>query len=170
MRRARLLGASLVAVLALIACTGDPETTTTTSVAGDGTLPGGTNGATTTTSSVPEASNTTLRGQPVTDYETVARLPTTNGEVLHIVIPQGGYTDVDLFGFIADLKEADPDLWGVEVFDDAAAAEAFAVAEAERTEEQSRLIDQHHLISLVSGDTVVYQGPFEEFGQQILGS
>ena len=95
---------------------------------------------------------------------------TDNGEVLHIVIPQGGYTDLDLFGFIADLKEADPDLWGVEVFDDAEAAAAFAVAEGERTDAQAQMITSHHLISLVSGDTIRYQGPFSDFGEEILGS
>ena len=155
--------------LALAACTGDPDPSTTTSTpAGGGTTVPADSGTTTTTS--PEATDTTLRGQTVTDYQTVARLATDNGEVLHIVIPQGGYTDIDLFGFIADLKDADPDLWGVEVFDDPDAASAYAVPEGERTEAQTQLLDRHHLISLVQGDTIRYQGPFSQFGEEILGS
>ena len=117
-----------------------------------------------------EATGTTIRGQTVTDYQTVARLSTANGEVLHIVIPIGGYTDIDLYNFIADLKEADPDLWGAEVFDDPEAATAFATAEGERSEAQATLVRNHHLVSLVSGDTIRYQGPFTSFGESTLGS
>ena len=167
MRQVRILAVSAVVALALVACTGDDPEPTTTTLGGGTTTP---TQAESTTTSAPEATDTTLRGQVVTDYETVARLFTSNGEVLHIVIPQGGYTDIDLYGFIADLKEADPDLWGVEVFDDAGAATAFAVAEGERTDEQAQMITRHHLISLVSGDTIRYQGPFREFGEEILGS
>lgn len=167
MRQVRILAVSAVVALALVACTGDDPELTTTTLGGGTTTP---TQAESTTTSAPEATDTTLRGQVVTDYETVARLSTSNGEVLHIVIPQGGYTDIDLYGFIADLKDADPDLWGIEVFDSAEAAAAYAVAEGERTDEQNQLIDRHHLISLVSGDTIQYQGPFEEFGESILGS
>lgn len=167
-RLRRYLIAAAVA-LAVAGCTGDPDSTsTTTSIPGDGaTAPGGTD---TTSTSAPEATETTLRGQVVTDYETVGRLSTANGEVLHIVIPQGGYTDLDLYSFVVDLKGADPDLWGAEVFDDPAAATAFAVDEGERTDEQEQLIRRHHLVSLVSGDTIRYQGPFADFGESILGS
>ena len=122
------------------------------------------------TTTVGDDTSTTLRGQSVTEFETVARLSTANGEVLHIVIPAGGYTDVDLENFIRDLKDADPELWGVEVFDDPTAPEAFSVEEASRTQEQSNLLDRHHLVSLVNGDTLRFQGPFESFGESILGS
>ncbi len=168
MTRPRSILVVLLAALALAACSGDAEVTTTTTAAGGGTAPS--NDSTTSTTTAPEATPTTIRGQTVTDYQTVARLSTANGEVLHIVIPIGGYTDIDLYNFIADLKEADPDLWGAEVFDDAEAATAFATAEGERSEAQATLIRNHHLVSLVSGDTLRYQGPFASFGESTLGS
>lgn len=154
--------------MAVASCSGDPDTTTTT-LPRDGTTPS-TDSTSTTSTTVPEATGTTIRGQTVTDYQTVARLSTANGEVLHIVIPIGGYTDIDLYNFIADLKEADPDLWGAEVFDDPEAATAFATAEGERSEAQATLVRNHHLVSLVSGDTIRYQGPFTSFGESTLGS
>lgn len=157
----------LVGALTAAGCTaGSDATTSTTTGGGPTTTP--TTEPTTTTTTMP--TDTTIRGQAVTDYQTVARLSTANGEVLHIVVPPGGYTDIDLFNFLADLKDADPDLWGVEVFDDPAAPAAFGVAEGQRTEEQDELLRLHHLISLVSGDTVRYQGPFSSFGETILGS
>lgn len=168
MNRPRSILVALVAAAALAACSGDPETTTTTTVPGGTVAPG--DSTTTTSTTIPEATATTLRGQIVTDYQTVARLSTDNGEVLHIVIPIGGYTDIDLYNFIADLKEADPDLWGAEVFDDPEAATAFATADGERSEAQATLVQNHHLVSLVSGDTIRYQGPFASFGESTLGS
>jgi hypothetical protein len=152
----------------LAACTGDSDPTTTTTQ--PETTTSSASGDSTTSTTAPEASDTTLRGQPITDYQTVARLSTANGEVLHIVVPAGGYTDIDLYNFIADLKRGDPDLWGVEVFDHPEAPAAFGVAEAQRDGDQVQLLRQHHLISLVSGETVRYQGPFSSFGESILGS
>ena len=57
--------------------------------------------------------------------------------------------------------------WGS---DDAEAATAFATAEGERSEAQATLVRNHHLVSLVSGDTIRYQGPFASFGESTLGS
>jgi ABC-type glycerol-3-phosphate transport system substrate-binding protein len=167
MRKARPLAAILAVVLALAACTGSADETTTTTEGGSGVTTAPAADTTTTTAS---GVSTTLRGQVVSEYETVARLSTDNGEVLHVVIPQGGYTEIDIFNFIAELKDSNPDIWGVEVFVDAAAAAAFAVDSSQRTEEQAQLLRRHHLASLVSGDTVRYQGPFSDFGQQVLGS
>lgn len=169
MTRPRTILVALVAALALAACSGDSDATTTTTVPGGGTA-APSDSTTTSTTTPSDATPTTIWGQTVTDYQTVARLSTANGEVLHIVIPIGGYTDIDLYNFIADLKSADPDLWGAEVFDDAEAATAFATAEGLRTEAQATLVRNHHLVSLVSGDTLRYQGPFASFGESILGS
>jgi hypothetical protein len=86
------------------------------------------------------------------------------------VIPPGAYTDVDLENFIGDLREGQPDLWGAEVFDEENAVQAFVIPEAQRTEEQQGILDQHHLVSLVGGDTIKYQGPFSELGESLIGS
>ncbi|MBW3666952.1 MAG: hypothetical protein KY394_05085, partial [Actinobacteria bacterium] len=88
----------------------------------------------------------------------------------YIVIPPGAYTDIDLEGFVGDLKESDPDLFGAEVFDDPEAVQAFVIPEDQRTESQQQLLDDHHLVSLVGGDTIRFQGPFEDIGEHIIGS
>ncbi len=160
-----LLALALVGTLA--ACDdgeANPTTTTspvTTTSASDGS---------TTTSGGGEVTSTTLRGQVITDYQTAGRLSTANGEVLHLVVPVGGYTDVDLFNFLVDLKQAHPGLWGVEVFDDPRGPEVFAIPDGDRDEEQRTLLDRHHLVSLVEGDTIRYQGPFRSLGEAVIGS
>ncbi|MCI0425184.1 MAG: hypothetical protein L0Z47_04940 [Actinobacteria bacterium] len=159
---------TLVLVLAVAACS---ETETTLST-GSTVLTGGTTETTTisTTTTPADSPPTTLRGQVVTEVDIVARLSTANGEVLHIVIPMGGYTDVDLENFIVDLKEGDPELWGAEVFDDPDAPAAFAVDEANRSDEQRALLEDHHLVSLVEGEIIRFQGPFADLGETIIGS
>jgi hypothetical protein len=163
----RLTALACVMAVLLMACDSG-ETTLSTGSTLITTTPD--EGTVTSTTAVQPDTSTTLRGQVVTEYEVVARLSTANGEVLHIVIPMGGYTDVDLENFIIDLKEADPELWGAEVFDDPAAPEAFALDEASRTAEQEALLDQHHLVSLVEGETIRFQGPFAELGETTIGS
>ena len=125
------------------------------------TLAEGDNGGTTATS---------LVGETVGSFEIMVRISGENGETLHIVIPPGAYTEVDLENFIGDLKEADPELWGAEVFDDEEAIQAFVIPEDQRTAEQQVLVDDHHFVSLVNGDTLRFQGPFSEFGEAIIGS
>lgn len=165
--------ASLLLALALLAVACNPEqaeltttssliTGTTEAAAGDDTGP--------STTEASDAGPTTLVGETVATYEVVARISSDDGETLYIVIPEGAYTDVDLEQFIGDLKESDPQLFGAEVFDDRQAVDAFLIPEAQRTEAQQQLLDDHHLISLVGGSTIVFRGPFEEFGETVIGS
>lgn len=139
---------------------------------------GGTNAPATTTTAAGDngdtgdetSPSTTLVGQPVTDYEVVARFPNDDGETRHYVIPNGAYTDVDLESFVIDLLEADPDLYGAEIFDDADAANAFLVEEADRTEEQAEMLERHHFVTLVGRDRIEFNGPFAEFSGGAIGS
>lgn len=124
----------------------------------------------TTTVAEDEDSAASLVGETVTSYDVIVRLSDDNGETLHILISGGAYTDVDLENFIGDLKDGDPELWGVEVFDDPDAVDAFVIPEEQRTDEHRSLINRHHLVSLVDGDTIVYRGPFSELGQILIGS
>jgi hypothetical protein len=114
--------------------------------------------------------STILRGETVASYDVAVRIATDNGEILYIVVPPGAYTDVDLENFLGDLLEGNPDLWGAEVFDDEDAVQAFVIPEDQRTEEQQELLDDHHFVSLIGGDTMKFQGPFAEFGEFIIGS
>lgn len=163
-------GRALVAAalaLVLVACD-DGEVTPSTTTSVPGTTTTGPSDSTSTTTG--DQTSTTIRGQVITEYQTVGRISTANGEVLHLLIPAGGYTDVDLYNFLADLKQADPELWGAEIFAHPDAPSAFAVAEGQRTAEQRELLDRHHLASLVGGDTIRYQGPFSSLGESVIGS
>jgi hypothetical protein len=131
-------------------------------------------GPTTTTGEQPDsgsATSTTLRGQTVQSYEVTARIPSDNGDILYIVVPDSdAYTDVDMENFIGDLLEANPDLWGAEVFKSEQGPEVFAIADDQRTDEQSQILSEDHLVSLVGGDTIKFQGPLSDAGQMIIGS
>ena len=164
------------AVLVLSACddgTVELSTTSSSLVTGNTTVDSTLPEQATTTTAAPEdgtATTTELVGQNVVSHEIVVRVSGDEGETLQILIPEGAYTEVDLENFIGDLKESDPDLFGVEVFDDSDAVQAFGIPEDQRTAEQQTLLDDHHLVSLVGGDTVRFQGPFAEFGEFIIGS
>lgn len=159
--------------MVLVACSDDDAELTTESTI----VTGGTNAPATTTTTAGEegASDTTsppptLVGQAVTDFEVVARFPNDDGEERHYVIPNGAYTDVDLENFVFDLLESDPDLYGAEIFDDAAAAEAFQVEPADRSEEETELLERHHFVTLIGRDRIEFNGPFSEFPGGAIGS
>lgn len=156
-------------MLAAACDSGEAELSTTSSlVTGTTETPGQ---ATTTTTTLEEVTTTTpLRGETVASYEIAVRISTDNGEIFYVVIPSGAYTDVDLENFVGDLLEANPGLWGAEVFDDEEAVQAFVIPEDQRTEQQQNLLDESHFVSLIGGDTVKFQGPFAEFGEFVIGS
>lgn len=158
--------------LVLVACDSDPSTLSTTSslVTGTTDLPSGDTTSTTEGPVNAGTTATTLVGETVTSYEVAVRIPSDNGEILYILVPEGAYTDVDLENFVGDLVDANPDLWGVEVFDDGEAVQAFSTPSDERTEDQKSLLSEHHFVSLIGGDTLRYRGPFSEFGEFIIGS
>ena len=155
--------------LTIAACDGDgAELTTTSSL-----LSSPTSAAESPTTSVAPggaSTTTTLVGEPVGDSEIVARESEAAGETLYIVVPPGAYTDVDIENFVLDLIEDGVASFGAEIFDDDAAVEAYRTPEAERTEEQSALVDQHHFASLVDGTTIEFRGPFEDSGSLVIGS
>lgn len=169
--KSRTLLALLVSIAVVtVACDGDEAALSTTTSVITGTTDAPERETTTTTEDTSGATSTSPVGATVTSHEVVTRTSTDNGDVLHIVIPEGAYTDVDLVNFIGDLKEADPELWGVEIFDDAGAAEAFALPEDERTEAQTQSLADHHFLTLTDGDRVIFRGPFSEFGEFVLAS
>lgn len=163
---------SLVPLLALTvlgaACDGEEAALTTTSSLV--TDPGEEGSPTTSVVASGDETSTTLVGESVGTYEIVAREPVTDGEIVYIVIGPGAYTDVDLENFLGDLYERGIATYGAEIFDDAAAADAYLKAEADRTAEEVALIEQHHFASLVGGTIIRFQGPFTDFGEFVLGS
>lgn len=172
MKNRSLVPLALALAVLAVACNREVAELTTTSSLITGTTDAAAIGDTTTTTAEGEDADTTttLRGETVSTWEVVARISSDNGETLYIVIPGGAYTDVDLEQFIGDLKEGDPQLFGAEVFDDEQAVQALLIPEDQRTEAQQQMLDDHHLISLVGGNTIVFRGPFEELGEQVIGS
>lgn len=166
--------AALIALLG-VACDGDEAELTTDSTIITGTTQDLSSEDTTTTTSSSDngdvtSPSTTLVGQPVSEYEVVHEIPNEDGVAQHIVIPNGAYTDVDLQNFVFDLLEANPDLYGIEVFDDEAAAEAFLTPETDRTEEETELLERHHFVSVTGRARFDYRGPFSEFPGGAIGS
>lgn len=167
-----------LAALALVACDGDdPELSTESTIVtgptgtgATGTQPPGEGTTTTRPGGGDGGAATTLVGQAVTSYEVVREVPNDNGVAQHIVIPNGAYTDVDLENFVVDLIEANPDLYGAQIFDDPAAAQAFRVPRDQRTEEETAALDRHWFVTLEGRDRIVYRGPFSEFPGGAIGS
>lgn len=159
-----------VVSLVLVACDGEaePELTTTSSLVGQTTAPE--TDSTTTTVGEGESTTTTLVGEPVDSFDVVLRESTDEGETLYIVIPPGEYTSVDLENFVGDLVDEDEDVESAEIFDDQAALEAFLLDESEQTAADLALIDEHHLVSLIDGTRIRFQGPYAEFGEYAIGS
>ena len=159
-------------VLALVACD-DAETTdlsTTSSLISSPTTGGGGAATTTTVAAAGDTTSSTLVGQQVAEYEVVARVSDPAGETLFIVIPPGAYTDVDLENFVVGLVDSGEITYGAEIFDDSGAVDAYRKPEAERTEGETQLIQQHHFASVQNGTTVVYRGPFADSGEFVIGS
>jgi hypothetical protein len=171
--RTRWIALLAVFALVIVACDGDDAELSTDSTILTG--PSATDPATEATTTTVAGSDgssppTTLTGQAVASYDVVAEIPNDNGVAQHIVIPEGAYTDVDLENFVIDLIEQNPDLYGAEIFDAASAAEAFVVPEADRTEEQTALLERHHFVTLTGRDRIDFRGPFAEFPGGAIGS
>jgi len=166
------LGLFGLLVLAIAACD-DGETTdisTTSSLVSSPTTGGGGDATTTTVATEGDTTSTTLVGQQVAEYDVVARVSDPAGETLFIVIPPGAYTDVDIENFVVGLVDSGEITYGAEIFDDNGAVDAYRKPEAERTEGETQLIEQHHFASVQNGTTFVYRGPFADSGEFVIGS
>lgn len=159
--------------LLIVACDGDDAdlSTDSTIVSGaTGTQPPDEGATTTTPGDDGNSPSTSLVGEDVSGHQVVNEIENDNGVEQHIVIPNGAYTDVDLENFVIDLIEENPDLFGAEIFDDEAAAEAFLVPAAERTDEETALLERHHFVTLTGRARIDFNGPFAEFPGGAIGS
>ena len=164
----RVLAGLVVMALFLSACDSEEaELTTTSTLVTEAPAPAD---STTTTVVPSEATTSTTVGSSVASFDVVAREAGDAGDIVYIIIPQAAYTDVDMENFVGDLLEDGIATWGAEIFDDIVALEAYQKDESDRTEEEVELIDQHHFVSLVNGDTIRFQGPFEASGEILIGS
>jgi hypothetical protein len=172
MRRSTML--ILTAALVLGACDrgAEPELTTTTTTT---TVP------TPTTSPSPDTTEATVEpGEPTTttvppaneveSYEIQVATSSDEGRVLWVTIPAEDYTDRDLENFVVALVDEEEDLFEVHVLDEVEAVDAARVPEADRTEEEQALVDDHYLVSITQGNVVTFHGPFESAGSFLIGS
>lgn len=168
----RIALAGLVAV-ALAACSDDEAQITTT------TLDASLLTTTTTTPSTPGDDQTATTGSTdttaepsdeVESWEVINRQSTEDGETLYILIPPGNYSDVSMENFLGDLLADETAVSGVEVFDDRAALDAALKAEDERTADELQAMEDHHLVSLVDGREVAFQGPMSDYDDFVIGS
>ncbi len=174
MMTSRVLRFAILGLLVLVVAACDSgETTdlsTTSSLISSATTGGDASPTTSTPVDGGETTSTSLVGQSVEGFEVVARVSEPAGETLFIVVPPGAYTDVDMENFVVGLVDSGTVTYGAEVFDDPGAVDAYRKPEAERTEGETQLIEEHHLASVQNGTTVVFRGPFAESGEMVIGS
>ena len=121
--------------------------------------------ATTTTTTAATAS----LGLP--EYAVVARVETTPGDTLVVLLDPDSYeslTDIDLENVIADVVERFPPVFELHVVDSQSAAELVLAADVDP--EMLPILEEHYLVRLEEGFRIVYTGPYQSFGESILGS
>lgn len=183
----RLVGllAGLAVLAMATACGGDdPALVTTTSrvvtTASPTTEPDPTTTTTTTTVTTAAADETeaaTESPSTATDQEggeisfrIVRQESTRDGSVLHLEVPPGDYTDVDLENLVLSMYEERDDLYELHVLDNPDALTALLTPESERTPEQKALLESHYLVSFLEGAILRFQGPFANLEGYIVGS
>lgn len=160
------------AALLLAACNSDDADVTVTTI--DASLLTTTTTATTTTGQPddtdPGGTTTQPSSDQIEDYEVISRTASEDGETLYILVAPGDYSDVSIENFLGDLLEAETAVSGVEIFDDRVALDAALKAEEDRSADELQAIEDHHLVSLIDGATVSFQGPLSEYEDFIIGS
>lgn len=161
-----------ITVVLVAACTPEEAelttTTTTTTLADATTAP---SDETTTTEPEDTDDGDSADAPAIEDFEIVVRSSATAGETLWILIDPGDYSDIDLENLIREVvDDSEVTLAGINVFDDLVALEAGRIDEADRTDEEQTLVDEHFLVSLVDGAIIRFEGPYSEFGETAVGS
>lgn len=141
----------------------DPDTMTTSTTTTTATdEPWSTAGSSSTTVAEGEGGEIPFR---------VARQESTrDGTVLHLEVPPGDYTDVDLENLVLSIYEERDDLYELHVLDSREAVSALLTPESERTPEQRTLLESHYLVSFLEGAILRFQGPFANLDGYIVGS
>lgn len=143
----------------------DPNTTTSTTTTATTTAadePGSAAESPSTTAAEGEGGEISFR---------VARQESTrDGTVLHLEVPPGDYTDVDLENLVLSIYEERDDLYELHVLDSREAVSALLTPESERTPEQIALLESHYLVSFLEGAILRFQGPFANLEGYIVGS
>ena len=143
----------------------DPTTTTTTTT----TTPATADEPESTTEAPSTAEAEDQEGGEIS-YRVARQESTRDGTVLHLEVPPGDYTDVDLENLVLSVYEERDDLYELHVLDSREALSALLTPESERTPEQNALLESHYLISFLEGAILRFQGPFANLEGYIVGS
>ena len=103
-------------------------------------------------------------------FRVVRQESTRDGSVLHLEVPPGDYTDVDLENLVLSMYEERENLYELHVFDNPEAVAALLTPDSERTPEQKALLETHYLVSFLEGSILRFQGPFANLEGYIVGS
>ena len=167
---------AVLLVFTAIGCSQDSEnaeltvTTTTMSTTTTAAAPTTTIGASSEGDVTEDSTGRTGEvGMAIDGYDVIARASTQEGEVLHVTIAPGNYTDVDLENFVVVTLE-ERDLAELHVYDDRAAVAASLIARESRTPDEVTSIDDHYLVSFTDGNVITFQGPFAGVGAVRIGS
>ena len=182
-----LAGLAIVAMAAACGGRDDPALVTTTSRVVTTAAPTTAADLTTTTAAA-DLTTTTAADQSDSDSDSpattaaeeqeigeisfrVARQESTrDGTVLHLEVPPGDYTDVDLENLVLSIYEERDDLYELHVLDSREALSALLTPEGERTPDQKSLLESHYLVSFLEGAILRFQGPFANLEGYVVGS
>ena len=183
-----LAGLAIVAMAAACGGGDDPALVTTTSRVVTTTAAPTSAADLTTTTAAADLTTTTAADQSDSDSDSplttaaeeqeigeipfrVARQESTRyGTVLHLEVPPGDYTDVDLENLVLSIYEERDDLYELHVLDSREALSALLTPEGERTPDQKALLESHYLVSFLEGAILRFQGPFANLEGYVVGS
>jgi hypothetical protein len=168
---------SVLVVVALLGagCSGDDADDTTTTTVAPSTTAAGSAGTTVPGGGSDGATTTTVVDEEVPfaipAYEVVNRVEGDKGATVVVLLDPATYTaltDVDLQNVIEDVIDRFPPVYEVHVVNDISAAD-LVLADGVQPAQQE-ILDEHYLVRLEEGFTIVYVGPFSNFPVTIIAS
>ncbi len=145
--------------------TGEGGTTTTRG--GDGTAP-----TTVPTTQTDDGATTTTLEQAfeVPEYSIQARISGESGDTVVVSVEPATYSDLDIENLVADVVQRFAPITTVHVVDDPAVVDLVLSEPTALTAEELASRDEHYFARLEEGFRLVFQGPFEQVPEVIIGS
>jgi len=135
-----------------------PAPTTTAPPAGD-------DAATTTT--IPPSPTSTV---PPPRYSIEARTRAASGDTVVVLVEPGDYGEAQLEFVVVDAVERFAPIGTLHVVDHSAAVSLVLEASEDLETEQQAFLAEHYLVRLEEGFRMIFQGPFDDLGEIVLGS
>lgn len=106
----------------------------------------------------------------VAPYSIERRIVGGSGDTVVVLLEPATYSDLDLQNVVTDVIERFAPIAQLHIVDDSAAVELVLLNDDQLTPDQVLVLDEHYFVRLEDGFRLVYQGPFDTFGEVILGS